>query len=125
MKWLLILSILVLNLTSSPTYAYGYCSEPSREPWCLTDGDTFRDEGDFENCRWEVERFVKSVNDYVDCLQSEQESNSREAEELQMQIEELVDEINEMQSDKDEALESAKKVIDRFNCGAESGDACW
>lgn len=95
-KLILLAAAAHLALATSVS-AYGYCSEPSSEPWCLSDDDSFKNGGDFDSCRWEVERFVADVNEYVECLAGEQE----------------------------EQIERADDVIRRFNCGAESGEACW
>lgn len=108
----------VAVLPAMSVSAFAYCSEPSSEPWCLSDDDSFQTESGFEDCRWEVERFVDDVNDYVDCLEREQQS-------LRDEIEDLIREMETNEYDQAEQIERADDVIRRFNCGAESGQACW
>lgn len=101
-----------------PTAAVAYCSEPGSEPFCLDDDESFRSEDGFESCRWEVENFVEEVSDFAECQQAEQEAKLREIEDLRQQIDEI-------EQEKTEQIDRANEVVERFNCGAESGAACY
>lgn len=112
--------------------AFAYCAEPSSEPWCLSDDDSFRTESGFDDCRWQVERFVDDVGDYVDCLEDEKDDHRRgisdhedEINDLREQIDDLFNEISDKAVSQEEAVELGNEAVRRFNCGANSGEACW
>lgn len=71
-----------------------YCSEPSK-PFCLDMG--FNSESDFDMCRYEVESFVRSTNEYVRCL-------------------------NEAGED---AIRKANRAVEQFNCKARRQSFCF
>lgn len=117
-------------LASGPAHAY--CSEPSSEPWCLSDDDSFQDSNSFDDCRWQVERFVAEVEEFVDCLEDEKDDHRRdisdhedEINDLRDRINNLVSEISDKADDQEEAIELGNEAVRRFNCGADSGRACW
>ena len=85
----------MLALSSGQVFAY-YCSEPS-EPSCLRYGSGFSSRSEFDSCKWEVERYLREVSDYQQCLQNEIEEASTEA----------------------------RKVVEKFNCYAEGQSFCY
>lgn len=91
-------ALLLASLTVTVAYpaeASMYCPEPS-EPVCIDSFGTFDNEFSFDQCRTDVENFVSDVEDYVDCLDQEQ----------QMKIDE------------------ANRAIERFNCKAQGDNFC-
>lgn len=80
-----------------------FCMEPS-EPVCIKYGTGFSGKNDFENCKWEMESYLRKVRDYRQCLKGE--------------IEEIV-------TKSDEALSKANKTVKTFNCYASGSKYCY
>lgn len=125
MKPPVLLGLTVLLALPLCSAAQAYCLEPSSEPWCLSDDNSFRDSNSFDDCRWQVERFVDEIEDYVDCLESEKDDDRREISDLKDEIDDLFSEIEEKEDAQEEAVDRANEVVRRFNCGSSSGEACW
>lgn len=72
-----------------------YCNPPM-VPLCMNQHGTFDSKFSFDSCRMEVTNYVRQAKDYADCLERERQ----------------------------DALQTAQKVIDTFNCKAGGGSFC-
>jgi hypothetical protein len=86
-------AVLLLVVSGGPTNAH-YCSEPTK-PYCL-DLD-FQSDGDFDNCRFEVESFVRSTSAYAQCLDDA----------------------------RNDAVRKANRAVEQFNCKARRESFCF
>ena len=93
---ILSLEIMLLSLwLMFPANAQMYCSRPNK-PYCIDSFGTFDDEWSFDNCRRDMEQYLREIDYYVDCLIMEQ----------------------------DDAITEANRTVDRFNCKAEGSLFC-
>lgn len=94
---------IMLSLASPIPALASYCLEPS-QPACIKYGSGFSGKAEFENCKWEMESYLRKVRVYRQCLK---------------------DEIDEIVTKSDEALKRANKTVDTFNCYASGSKYCY
>lgn len=83
MKIILTLLFVVLSIN-----AYAFCSEPSK-PYCVSSYGNFNSSSEFESCKYNVERYVRDASDYMECL-------SKEINETQDEVKDVVNNFNNM-----------------------------
>lgn len=96
--WATTTSFILSVWSASVSAEYLFCTKPS-EPYCVGSYGDF-DEWSFQQCRDEVERYVKQVGSFRDCM---------------------ADEVQRLDA---EAVRAADKTIERFNCKARGESFC-
>ncbi|WP_234628961.1 hypothetical protein [Afifella sp. H1R] len=89
------MAALVLSGPIPSAHAALFCSEPSK-PYCIEWAQEFSSESEFEDCKWEMERYLKDARAYIDCLEEE----------------------------RDRAVRATNAAIETFNCLAEGNSYC-
>lgn len=70
----LVLSLLLFL----PSSGAAFCFEPS-EPYCLFSYGPFNSADEYENCRFEVEGYMRELGEYARCLVNDVEERQAEA----------------------------------------------
>lgn len=61
-----------------PGTSAAFCMEPS-EPFCLSSYTEFSSEGEYNNCKYELDLYLNALNDYARCQIQEIENKREEA----------------------------------------------
>lgn len=71
--------VVAVMLSFSTMYGfglYGSCVEPN-EPYCLM--SKFDNAREFDNCKMDIEKYLRDLNDWVKCTQNEAVTKSNDA----------------------------------------------
>lgn len=106
-----ILAVSASSQSMSASISTLYCSSP-RKPSCVNAYGTFDESFSFEICRSYMERFLRDVDRYAECINDQ----------AQQAIDEIVEEA---QREIAEAREEADEAVELFNCKAQGNSICY
>lgn len=78
-KKIILITLLITIFSISASAQSYFCSRPDK-PYCVDSFQRFRDQSEFENCKFEVEEYLNNIREYVECLEREKADAINESE---------------------------------------------